>query len=677
MTLQHLLLGKFTLEQIPYTNPIIMGAASFMVLIVLAAIIPMTYYNKWGYIWREWITTVDHKKIGIMYLILALLMLIRGFSDALLMRSQQAIAVGHSMGYLPSYHYQEIFTAHGVIMIFFVAMPLIFGLVNLTLPLQIGARDVAYPFLNSFSFWMTAAGMILVNLSLVIGKFAQTGWLAYPPLSELAYSPGVGVDYYIWALQIAGVGSLLSGINFIVTILKMRCPGMKMMRMPMFCWATFAAMILVVLAFPILTATLGMLCLDRYLGMHFFTAGYGGNAMMYINLIWAWGHPEVYILILPIFGVFSEVVATFSKKKLFGYVTMVWAIMIITFLSFVVWLHHFFTMGAGANVNAFFGITTMIIAIPTGVKIFNWLFTMYRGRVHFTMPMLWTLAFISTFAVGGMTGVLMSVPVIDFQMHNSVFLVAHFHNVIIGGVVFGSFAAVSYWWPKTFGFHLNETWSKRSFFFWVIGFYVAFMPLYVLGLKGMTRRLSHYSAATGWHPWLVCAAVGAGLILIGVFCQLVDFYVSIRDRNKYPAVGDPWDGRTLEWSIPSPAPFYNFAVTPVVKGRDAFWAEKQNSILNQKTHVEYKDIHMPANTSVGFLLAIFSGILGFGMIWHIWWLGIFAFIAIIITLIVRSLDMHTDYFIKAHDVKKMDQALQEREQKLRVQVGLAKKEVSL
>src|SRR3989338_3379459 len=482
--LEKLLFGDLTLNSIPYTNPIIDGAGIFMLLSALAVIGALFYFKKWGYLWREWLTTVDHKKIGIMYIILAGVMLLRGFSDAIMMRLQQMMAVGHSMGYLPPEHFDQIFTAHGVIMIFFMAMPLMFGLLNLAVPLQIGARDVAFPYLNSLSLWLTVVGAVLVNISLVIGKFAATGWLAYPPLSGIVYSPGVGVDYYIWALQISWVGSLLSGINFAVTILRMRCPGMTMMKMPVFCWTALCAMILVILAFPILTATLGMLFLDRFFGMHFFTSGFGGNAMMYVNLIWAWGHPEVYILILPAFGVFSEVVATFCKKKLFGYTTMVWATIAITFLSFVVWLHHFFTMGAGADVNAFFGIATMIIAVPTGVKVFNWIFTMCRGRITFATPMMWTIGFLVTFVVGGMTGVLMSVPAADFQLHNSVFLIAHFHNVIIGGVVFGYFAGFIYWFPKTFGFKLNECLGKYAFWCWFIGFFVAFMPLYALGLMG-------------------------------------------------------------------------------------------------------------------------------------------------------------------------------------------------
>src|SRR3990167_664759 len=654
--LEKLIFGDLTLQAIPFHNPIIMGAGLFMGLVFTTILGTLFYLKKWQWLWSEWLTTVDHKKIGIMYIILALIMLLRGFFDAIMMRLQQAMAVGDSMGYLPPAHYNQIFTAHGVIMIFFMAMPFMFGLINLVLPLQIGARDVAFPYLNSLSLWLAVAGASLVNISLVVGDFAATGWLAYPPLSEIAYSPGVGVDYYIWALQISGVGSLLSGINFLVTILKMRCPGMTLMKMPIFVWTVLCSMILVILAFPVLTVSLGLLFLDRYFGMHFFTADFGGNAMLYINMIWVWGHPEVYILILPAYGIYSEVVATFSKKYLFGYTTMVWATASITVLSFIVWLHHFFTMGAGGNVNAFFGIATMIIAIPTGVKVFNWLFTMYRGRISFSTPMLWTIAFMTTFVIGGMTGVMMAVPVIDFQTHNSLFLVAHFHNAIIGGVLFGYLAGFSYWFPKAFGFKLNETLGKCAFWCWIVGFYTAFMPLYALGLMGMTRRLSHYDAATGWHPYLVVAAVGASIIAIGFIFQVVQLVVSFINREQYrDNTGDSWDGRTLEWSIPSPAPFYNFAVIPKVYSRDAFWEAKQQNLHPHSTEKpHYQDIHMPKNTCAGLFIAVFSGLFGFAITWHITWLVIASLVSILTTVIIRTLDMSTDYYLKADDIERLE-----------------------
>jgi len=650
--LENILFGKLTIEAIPFHNPIIMGAGAFMGLVTVAILGALFYFKKWTWLWREWLTTVDHKKIGIMYIILAFIMLARGLMDAVMMRVQQAIAVGDSMGYLPPEHYNQIFTAHGVIMIFFMAMPFMFGLINLVLPLQIGARDVAFPYLNSLSLWLAVAGASLLNVSLVIGDFAATGWLAYPPLSELSYSPGVGVDYYIWALQISGIGSLLSGINFVVTILKMRCPGMTLMKMPIFTWTVLCAMILVILVFPVLTVTLGMLFLDRFFGMHFFTDDMGGNAMMYINMIWIWGHPEVYILILPAFGIFSEVVATFSKKYLFGYATMVWATACITLLSFIVWLHHFFTMGAGSNVNAFFGIATMIISIPTGVKVFNWLFTMYKGRIHFATPMLWTMGFMSTFVIGGMTGVMSAVPAIDYQIHNSLFLVAHFHNVIIGGVVFGYLAGLIYWFPKVFGFKLNERLGKYAFWCWITGFYLAFMPLYILGLMGMTRRLSHYEASTGWQPYLVVAAIGVAIIICGVLFQLIQLIVSIKNREQCrDHTGDPWGGRTLEWSISSPAPFYNFAHIPEVKSRDAYWVAKQEGQVKNQA---YEDIHMPRNTATGFVLGVVGGIFGFVMVWQIYWLVVASLAAVVVVMIKRSFNMDTDYYLKAAEVAKCE-----------------------
>lgn len=659
MTLVDLIFGKLRLDDIPFHTPIIMGAGLFMALAVFIVLFIITYYRKWGYIWNEWVTSVDHKKIGIMYLILSFVMLLRGFSDAILMRSQQALAAGGAKGYLPPEHYDQIFTAHGVIMIFFVAMPMMFALLNIAVPLMIGARDVAYPYLNSLSFWLTFVGAMLVNVSLVIGKFAATGWLAYPPLSGLYYSPGVGVDYYIWALQISGVGTLLAGINFIATIVKMRCKGMTLMKMPIFVWSALCSMILVALAFPVLTVSLALLALDRYLGMHFFTEFAGGNYMMYINLIWIWGHPEVYILILPAFGIFSEVVATFSQKKLFGYVTMVWAIAIITFLSFVVWVHHFFTMGAGANVNSFYGIMTMIIAIPTGVKVFNWLFTMYKGRIVLSTPMLWVTAFFTTFAIGGMTGVMMSVPPVDFQVHNSLFLVAHFHNVIIGGVIFGYFAGVIYWFPKAFGFRLDEKWGIRSFIFWVLGFYVAFMPLYILGLNGFMRRVNHY-ANIMFQPYLLLAALGTAFVLIAIVMQIIQLYVSIRDRHILRDIsGDIWNGRTLEWSVASPAPLYNFAVLPQVTSLDQFWLDKEYHRAEGTTHptkVHYQAIHMPRNTAAGFIIAVAAGIFGFAMVWHMWLFAIIGLLGVIVTMVGKTFDLNTDYYIDAETVKQTELA---------------------
>ncbi len=632
-----------------------MGAGALMVIAALAVLIPVTYYKKWGYLWNEWLTTVDHKKLGVMYIVVALIMLLRGFSDAIMMRTQLALAY-HSPGYLPPHHYDQIFSAHGVIMIFFMAMTFMIGLMNIVVPLQIGARDVAFPFLNSLSFWLTAVSVILINLSLVVGEFAQTGWLAYPPLSELQFSPGVGVDYYIWSLQLSGIGTLLTGINFFVTIVKMRAPGMTWMKMPVFTWTALCTNVLIMAAFPILTVTLALLGFDRYLGMHFFSNMAGGNPMLYINLIWAWGHPEVYILILPAFGIFSEVVATYARKPLFGYKTMVYATLSITVLSFVVWLHHFFTMGSGADVNAFFGIMTMIIAIPTGVKIFNWLFTIYKGRLVYSSPILWTIGFMITFTVGGMTGVMLAIPGADFVLHNSLFLIAHFHNVIIGGVLFGYLAGFNYWFPKAFGFKLNEKLGKRAFWFWLVGFYVAFMPLYVLGFMGMTRRLNHYNNPQ-WHPWLLLAEVGAILIAIGIAFQVAQIYVSIRDRNlpeNRDVTGDPWDGRTLEWSTSSPPVVYNFAVIPHIHELDHFTHVKKTG--GAKAPVVYEDIHMPSNTSSGLIIAAFAMVVGFASIWHIWWLAIVGLAGILITVIVHSSSEDEGYFIPAETVRMIEES---------------------
>ncbi|WP_324049829.1 cytochrome o ubiquinol oxidase subunit I [Aeromonas caviae] len=645
--------GKLTLEAIPYHEPIIMVTIAGIILGGLAIAGLITYYGKWQYLWKEWLTSVDHKRLGIMYLILGMVMLLRGFADAVLMRGQQVIASGGGEGYLNAHHYDQIFTAHGVIMIFFVAMPLVIGLMNIVVPLQIGARDVAFPFLNNLSFWFTAAAVVLINVSLGVGEFAQTGWLAYPPLSGLEFSPGVGVDYWIWSLQISGLGTLLTGVNFFATIIRMRAPGMTMMRLPVFTWTALCANILIIASFPILTVTIALLTADRYLGTHFFTNDMGGNMMMYINLIWAWGHPEVYILVLPVFGIFSEVVATFCKKKLFGYTSLVWATVAITVLSFIVWLHHFFTMGSGANVNAFFGITTMIISIPTGVKIFNWLFTMYRGRIEFTSPMLWTVGFIITFTVGGMTGVLLSVPAANFVLHNSLFLIAHFHNVIIGGVVFGCFAGITYWFPKAFGFKLDDVWGKRAFWCWITGFFVAFMPLYVLGFMGMTRRVSQ-NIDPEFHGWLVVAAWGAGLIALGVLCQVIQIVVSIRDREKNrDLTGDPWGGRTLEWATSSPPPFYNFAIEPKVTGLDAFWEAKADGSAYKKP-AQYAPIHMPKNSGAGVIIAAFSVVFGFAMIWHIWWMAIAGFIGMIATWIIHSFNDDVDYYVQVDEIERIE-----------------------
>ncbi len=651
------MLGRLTWAAIPFDQPIPLVASCVVGLSLLGVLAWIVLKGYLPYLWEEWITSVDHKRIGVMYTLLAMVMLLRGFIDAIMMRSQQALAY-KSGGYLPPEHYDQIFSAHGTLMIFFVAMPFVIGLMNFVIPLQLGARDVAFPTLNSVSFWLTATGALLVNISLVVGEFARTGWLPYPPLSELAYSPGVGVDYYLWSLQISGVGTLLSGVNLVTTILKIHAPGMTYLRMPMFCWTSLASNLLIVAAFPILTATLAMLLLDRYLGFHFFTNDGGGNVMMFMNLIWAWGHPEVHILILPAFGIFSEVVSTFSQKPLFGYRSMVMATMVIFVLAFTVWLHHFFTMGAGADVNAVFGIMSTIIAVPTGVKVFNWLFTMYGGRVVYAPPMLWAIGFMVTFVVGGMTGVLLAVPPADFVLHNSLFLVAHFHNVIIGGVLFGGFAGYNYWFPKAFGFRLHEGLGKLAFWCWLVGFYVAFMPLYVLGLEGMTRRMQHYDVPA-WHPWLLVAAAGAAIIAAGIGVQIAQLVVSIRQRESLrDLTGDPWNGRSLEWSTASPPPAFNFAVLPQIDGEEPYWSIKQRAIEQRKMRDEptYEDIEMPRNSPTGFICAFFATFMGFALIWHIWWIVAVTFVGAYATFVWFAWRDQAEYMIPAEDVARIDRA---------------------
>lgn len=649
-----MIFGRLTLDALPLHEPIVVATFGVVALGGLALLGLITKYKLWGYLWSEWFTTVDHKKIGIMYMILGTVMLLRGFADAIMMRLQQAMAFNGSEGYLDAHHYDQIFTAHGVIMIFFVAMPFVTGLMNYVVPLQIGARDVSFPFLNNFSFWMTAAGAGLVMASLFVGEFAKTGWLAMAPLSGLDYSPDVGVDYYIWALQIAGVGTLLSGVNLIATIVKMRAPGMSLMKMPVFTWSALVTNVLIVAAFPVLTAVLAFLSLDRYVGTNFFTNTLGGNPMMYVNMIWIWGHPEVYILILPAFGVFSEVVSTFSGKRLFGYTSMIYALIVICILAYLVWLHHFFTMGSGASVNSFFGITTMIISIPTGAKIFNWLFTMYKGRIRYELPMMWAIAFMLTFTVGGMTGVLLAVPPADFVLHNSLFLVAHFHNVIIGGVLFGMFAGINYWWPKAFGFKLDRKWGLVSFWAWVVGFWTAFTPLYVLGLMGVTRRLRTFDDPS-LQIWFVIAGIGAAIVAVGIAAFLIQIAVSILNRDKLrDETGDPWGGRTLEWATTSPPPHYNFAFTPVVHDLDAWHDMKSRG---GKVPAEgYMDIHMPRYTGAGVILAGLSLVCGFGLVWHIWWMAGGALAGIVGFAIWHSFDYDRDYYVTADEVAETERA---------------------
>lgn len=652
--------GTLTLEAITEHDMLQQGAVAMMVLVALGVIGLLFYLKRWKWLWNEWLTTLDPKKIGIMYIIVVCLMLFKGLADAAMMRLQQAVALGPGEGIITADHFQQVFSAHGSTMIFFVGMGVVFGLFNLIIPLQIGARDVAFPFVNALSFWLFAAGANLMNISLAVGDFSIAGWLAYPPLSGLEYSPGEGVDYWIWILQIAGVGSTLGGINFFATIFKMRCPGMTLMKMPIFVWSALGSLILIIFAFPILTATLFMLALDRYMDMCFFTSSFGGNFMMYVNLIWAWGHPEVYILVLPAFGIFSEVVATFAHKRLFGYVSMVWAIIAITFLSFIVWLHHFFTMGASPHVNAFFAIMTMLIAIPTGVKIFNWLFTQYHGKIHFKTPTLWFMAFIIMFTIGGMTGVLLSIPPVDFQVHNSLFLIAHFHSVIIGGVLFAFFAGFSYWFPKFMGFKLNERIGRYAFFCWLIGFLLAFMPLYLLGFMGATRRLDHYDASTGWHPYFLVAGLGLVFVMTGLGLQVFQVLYSILKRDKErDFTGDPWNGRTLEWMTASPPPFYNFAKIPTVNERDPFWEAKQAK-ENLDAHPPYESFHMPKNSCFPFLMGFLATGFGFALTWRMMEISAGIFIAMLICLILRLSQDEVEYMVSVEEIEKIEAAILKR-----------------
>jgi cytochrome o ubiquinol oxidase subunit I len=644
--------GRLTLESFPIHEPILL--VTFIVVVFGGAglVAAVTKYRLWGWLWREWFTSVDHKKIGIMYIILGIVMLLRGFADAVMMRTQQAIAFGGNEGYLPPHHFDQVFTAHGTIMIFFVAIPLVVGLINLIMPLQIGARDVAFPYLNNLSFWLTVAGALLVMISLFVGEFSRGGWLNYVPVTNLANSPDTGPDYYLWALQIAGVGTTLSGINMVVTIIKMRAPGMTMMKMPVFCWTALCSNVLVVAIFPVLTAAFAMLMLDRYVGTNFFTNDLGGNPMMYWNLVWIWGHPEVYVLVLPVFGIYSEVTSTFTGKRLFGYSSMVYATVVITILSYLVWLHHFFTMGSGASVNSFFGIATMIISIPTGAKIFNWLFTMYRGRIRFELPMQWVVAFMLTFTVGGMTGVLLAVPPADFVLHNSLFLVAHFHNVIIGGVVFGLFAGIDYWFPKAFGFKLDPFWGKVHFWGWVIGYWVAWTPMYFAGLMGVTRRLQHIDDAT-LQPLFVIAAIGVLIIAIGIAGFVIQIAVSIRNRDKLrDTTGDPWNGRTLEWATSSPPPPYNFAFTPVVHDLDAWYDMKERQA--QRPEAGFRPIHMPRNTGAGVIVSAFAMAMGFGMVWYMWWLAALGFVGMIVAAVAHTFNYKRDYYVPADEVARLE-----------------------
>ncbi|MGI9521752.1 MAG: cbb3-type cytochrome c oxidase subunit I [Hyphomicrobiaceae bacterium] len=651
------LTGRLGLESFPIVNAInnptlseTIGASAGGILIVgtVAAVAIITKFGFWRPLWNDWLTSVDHKRIGIMYIVLAFVMLLRGVIEGALMRAQQA--AGLQGGFLSPEHFAELFTTHGTIMVFFVAMPFVAGLINYVLPLQIGARDMSFPVMNQISLGLTAAGASLVMISLVVGNFSTGGWTSYPPYTGKAFNPGTGPDYWIWAIIIAGIGSTLTGINFAVTIYKERAPGMHLMRMPLFCWTALCAAIILIFAMPPLTVASAMLALDRYLDFHFFTNELGGNMMNYANLFWLFGHPEVYLLVLPAYGIFSEVIATYSGKRLFGYKSLVFATMAISVLSFTVWLHHFFTMGQGANVNVAFGIATMFIAVPTGVKVYDWMATLYRGRIRISVPMIYSIGFLILFVIGGLSGVILANPTIDYQVHNTLFLVAHFHNVLIPGVLFGLLAGFHYWFPKMFGFRLNERWGAAAATLWIIGFAITFLPLYVLGLMGMPRRSVSY-ADPAFEPIMIIAFVGALTVLSAVACLVWQIFVSVRDREAARvAVGDPWDGLTLEWSVSAPPPEYNFASVPEVTSRDAFAAQKAAGTA-YTAPATYEDIEARKPTSIGIILAASGAVAGFALVFHIWWLACIAAIAGGLAFVAETFQTEPLSIIPASQVK--------------------------
>jgi cytochrome o ubiquinol oxidase subunit 1 len=630
-------------------NGSIAGTAAVIVVVVAVITVGLiTKYGKWRVLWSDWLTSTDHKKIGIMYIVLALVMMARGVIEAWLMRLQQAFGLGG--GFLSPDHFGQLFSTHGTIMIFFMAMPFLIGLINYVMPLQIGARDVSFPTLNSISLGLTAAGAALVMISLVLGQFSTGGWFEYPPYTEANFLPGVGPDYWIWAVTLSSLGSTFTGINFAVTIFKERAPGLKMLWMPLFTWTALVTAIMMIFAMPPLTVATAQLALDRYVGFHYFTNAFGGNMMHFVNLFWLFGHPEVYILILPAFGIYSEVVSTFSTKALYGYLSMVMAVVSIAVLSFTVWLHHFFTMGQNASINSVFGIASMLIGIPTGVKIYDWMATMFRGRVRFTTPMIYAIGFILLFVLGGMSGILLANPPIDYQVHNTVFLVAHFHNVIIPGVLFGLIAGYHFWFPKAFGFRLNERWGIFSALCWLVGFMLAFFPLYALGLMGLPRRTVAYAQSAYVLPEAI-AFVGAMFIVCALAALFIQLWVSIkhRDENRVFA-GDPWDGRSLEWAVSAPPPEYNFPFVPVVNDRDAFTVAKDLGVAYRQPD-EYVDIELPRNSAMGMAVCVTGFGIAFGLVWHIWWLAIIAALAALGATVGRGFARDTTKTVPAGAVR--------------------------
>ncbi|MEY2342721.1 cbb3-type cytochrome c oxidase subunit I [Acidithiobacillus sp. IBUN Pt1247-S3] len=664
------ILGRLAIDQIPYTNPIL---APLFVAVVIGAILVfglITYYHKWGYLWKEWLTTVDHKKLGVMYIILGLVMLFRGFIDGLMIRTQQVWANGPQSsgvfgavhGYLTPFHFGQVYSAHGLIMILLAATPLLVGFMNIIVPIQIGARDMAYPYLNALGLWITAAAVALIMISLFVGDFAHNGWFGYAPIFELQYSPGVGVDYWIWTLELTALGTTLGGINLIATIVKMRAPGMTWFRLPIFTWASLSANIIALTSFPALQVALFLVACDRYFGAHFFTAGFGGNLMLYTNLFWLWGHPEVYFVILPAFGMMSEIFPVFSEKPLFGYITMVAASFAIAGVSWLVWLHHFFTMGAGPDVNSAFSVATMLVGIPTGVKVFNWAFTMYRGRITYTAAMLWAIGALFLLLIGGLTGMMLAIPAINYMVHNSVFVIAHFHSMLLV-IVYAIFGAVIFWFPKVFGFKLDEFWAKTMFWLFSAGTALVFVPMYMLGFMGQTRRLD-YVFNTAWHPYLVTEEIGIAVYCLSVAAFFVLLYVSTRDRVKNRVAQDAWGtSRSLEWLAHSPLPFYNFAVTPHINARDELAWRRHNGI-SEAQPTKYVDIHMPNNTGVAVYIGALTFVLGFALTWRVWWLSLLSLLAIIVLMIVRSWRGDPGYIVTAAELEKMEREAMQRQQQV-------------
>ncbi|PKY11590.1 cytochrome o ubiquinol oxidase subunit I [Acidithiobacillus marinus] len=655
-------LGRLALSEIPYTNPILAPLFVVIVLAGIALVAGITYYGKWGYLWKEWFTTVDHKKLGIMYIILGLIMLFRGFIDGLMMRTQQTLAVGSGHngmpvmgaihGYLAPFHFGQIYSAHGLIMILLAATPLLVGLMNIIVPLQIGARDMAYPYLNALGLWITAAAVFLIMISLFVGDFSHNGWFGYAPIFELAYSPGVGVDYWIWTLELVALGTTLGSINFLATVVKMRAPGVTWTRLPVFTWTAVSANIIALTSFPCLQVALALVGADRYLGTHFFTAGFGGNLMLYTNLFWLWGHPEVYFVILPAFGMISEVIPTFSEKPIFGYITMVLASFAIAGVSWIVWLHHFFTMGMGPYVSTEFSVATMLVGIPTGVKVFNWTFTMYRGRLTFSSAMIWSIGALFLLLIGGLTGMMLSIPAINYMVHNSVFVVAHFHMMLLC-IVYAVFSAIIFWFPKVFGFKLNEAWGKIMFWLFSAGTFLVFFPMFMLGFMGETRRLD-WPFNLQWAPWFDVQEVGIAVYVLSVLAFLWLIYVSIRDRAENRVGADAWGtSRSLEWITDSPVPFYNFAMVPHVNHRDEAAWRRENGFSDKRPE-KFVDIHMPNNTPVAIIIGALTFVVGFGLTWRIWWLTVLALVVTVLVMIYRSGKGDPGYIISAEEMAKMD-----------------------